>query len=304
MEDMSRAHEFLRQVAEGRLEEVRAALAREPELVNAPAPHPYHAGLPQPLHIAVEAGSVAMVELLLDAGADPDGNNREYAGWSPLMLAIQRQRDALVRLLRERGARVGFVEALMLGDDGQLAGLEPPAEVPGGGSLLAFARTPGAIDRLLRLGAPAGLPDQWGVTPVEAISRLEAAVALPLVRHLAARGVSVPEACSARLGQDTGSLDPAVLLAAVESGQRAVVERMLDRGVPVNARKEGQSRQTALHVAAWNGDRAMVELLLSRGADREALDEEHQATPAEWARVAARVKNAPAIAGIAELLEG
>ncbi len=160
-----RAGRFLRLVGTGDLEGVRTALARAPELVNAIGPHPFWGGRPQPLHVAIETGRREMIDLLLDAGADVSGANGQYHAWSPLMLAIQRRRDGLPDVLRQRGARIGVVEALMLGDD-ELVGrlLQPgpsvlPSPPPSGGSLLSFARTTFAIDRLLALGVS---PDDEG----------------------------------------------------------------------------------------------------------------------------------------------
>ena len=69
------------------------------------------------LHLTIEAGEERIARLLLDAGADPSGNNEPYEGWSPLMLAVHWKRDALRDLLIERGAAIGLYKALMLGDD-------------------------------------------------------------------------------------------------------------------------------------------------------------------------------------------
>src|SRR5258705_9752599 len=99
-----------------------------------------------------------MVRLLLRHGADVDGSNDDYLHWSPLLLTVDSKQAAVRRMLLRRGARVGLVEALALADDRRaLAMLKRgrpalPAEAPNAGSLLAFARTPPAVDRLLALG--------------------------------------------------------------------------------------------------------------------------------------------------------
>src|SRR5207253_2930529 len=153
---MSEPAAFLRAVGDGDIELVRDMLAADPALVHATGPHPYWGGRPQALHIAIETGRRDMFSLLLEAGADPDGRNGDYDLWSPLMLAAGRDREEMRRELLRRGARIGLVEALLMKDDAAidvlLADGLPPL-VPNEGSILAFARTAYAIDRLLELGA-------------------------------------------------------------------------------------------------------------------------------------------------------
>ncbi len=88
------------------------------------------------------------------------------------MLAIHRERDAMREELIRRGAPVGLVEALMLGDDARVAGETAlPQHVPNGGSLLSFVRGKGQ----------------------------------PLVERLAARGVRISSEDYARLGDRRSS---------------------------------------------------------------------------------------------------
>jgi hypothetical protein len=121
-------------------------------------------------------------------------------------------RDELLR----RGARVGLMEALMFADDERVEELLRPGAAalppyaPNGGSILNFARTPAAIDRLLELGVATDVKDRWGSTPVESMSRLGPR-GQTLVRHLIARGVPAGPEEYARLG------DRQTLVALVES---------------------------------------------------------------------------------------
>lgn len=303
---------FLRAVGEGGIDTVRAMLAAEPALVDAVGPHPYWGGRPQGLHVAVETKRWDMFILLLDAGADPNGRNGEYDLWSPLMIALQRghaeMRDELIR----RGARIGLVEALLLKDDAAVdvllaGGL--PAMVPNQGSILAFARTPYAIDRLLELGAPIDKKDRWGTTPVEAMSRAGEDGGT-LVRHMTARGVVPDPQAFARLGDREmlaalAETDPevarrdAVLLAAVDGRRHDLARWLLAMGADANARAADRSRQTALHNAAWNGDLDMVRLLVEHGADLHARDAEHNATPRGWAETSVTITGNPSCADVA-----
>jgi hypothetical protein len=207
---------FMKLVGAGRLDDVRQVLAAVPQLVNMNGPHPFWGGRPQPLHVAIETTRREMVDLLLNAGADVNGFNGPYDHWSPLMLAIDRNQPAIQAELLRRGATIGLLEALMLADDelveAQLRKYGLPAVTPNAGSILAFARTPFALDALLALGAPTDVRDRWGASPIEAMSRLGAR-GQALVRHLIERG-GAGGVRAARRSRDTraagrrGSLDP------------------------------------------------------------------------------------------------
>jgi hypothetical protein len=304
---MSDPAAFLRAVGGGDIHLVRDLLAADPGLANAVGPHPFWGGRPQGLHVAVETGRADMVALLLDAGADPNGRNGDYDLWSPLMLAVQRGHAGISDALIGRGARIGLVEALLMKDDAAVDALLAdglPPLVPNGGSILAFARTPRAIDRLVALGAPLDQKDKWGVTPMEAMSRA-GEDAGTLVTHLVdGHGLAADPVASARAGDREmltalAERDPesvrrdAVMLAAVDGRRHELVRWLLSMGADANARAEGRSRQTALHNAAWNGDLDMAMLLAEHGADLHARDAEHDATPRGWAETSARITSNP-----------
>jgi ankyrin repeat protein len=315
--DDVQASVFLRAAAIGDLAVLRAMLATTPTLVDAVGPHPFWGGRPQALHVAIENGRRDVFDLLLDSGADVDGINHAYDHWSPLMLAAQRGHTDMRDGLLKRGARLGLAEALLVGDDERVeerigaGGL--PAVVPNSGSWLAFARTPHAIDRLVAAGASTTTADRWGTTPLMAFCRLEAG-GLALVRRLAEHGVRAGAVELARVGDGDALArlvdeDPAVahredvLMAAVAGRHHALASWLLDYGAPVTARTQDRSRQTALHEAAWQGDLRMVDLLVARGADPRALDEEHRATPRDWAETAITVSNNPRCAEVVAYLD-
>ena len=306
---------FMRLVGDGETARVRAALDAEPGLANIVGPHPYWGGRPQPLHVAIETKRRDMFDLLLEAGADPDGRNEDYDHWSPVMLTVSRDQPDMRAELIARGARIGLFEALLMADDERVAALlgdGPLPASPNGGSLLGFARTIFAIDRLLALGASATGKDRWGTTPLEAMSRL-GVPGTDLIRHMMIRGVTPAPEEFARLG-DREALatlvagDPAiarsdtVMLNAVESRNVALVRWLLAEGGNANARRTDRSRQSVLHEAAWNGDLAMVKLLVEAGADRHFRDAEHNAPPWSWAGTAVTITNNPACAEVAAWL--
>lgn len=311
---------FLRAVGEGRIPDVRAALTKEPGIVNAVGPHPFWGGRPQALHVSIETKRRDMFDLLIDAGADTDGSNELYEHWSPLMLTFHWDQPMMRGVLLAKGARIGLVEAMLFGDDAAVAAMlkrgirSLPSIAPNGGSLLAFARTPFAIDRLLELGVSVHQKDRWDTTPMQAMSRL-GPLGQDLVCHLMQRGLKAEPEDFARLG-DKAALaalfthDPsivradAVIISAVDFGHHELVRWLLSRGANVNARAGWGSKGTALHSAAWNGDLEMVKLLVAAGADVSARDAEYCNTPAGFARVAITVSGNLKCKEIVDYLEG
>lgn len=308
---------FLRSVAEDEVESVRAALAAKQALVNAAGPHPYWGGRPQPLHVAIEKKRRDMFDLLLDAGADVNGGNEAYDRWSPLMLACSDDRRDMRKALLERGARIGLVEALLMKDDALVEKLLQdglPDVVPNDGSILAFARTPFAIDRLLEHGASATQKDHWGSTPVDALSKVRPE-GPELVGHLMVRGAVPGPEHFARIG-DRAMLetlidaDPsvarrdAVIMAAVDSGDRELVRWLLDKGANPNAQADDESRRNPLHSAAWGGDLEMVKLLVAVGADVHARDAQYDSSPCGWAKTSVNVTGNRRCEQVADWLAG
>lgn len=307
---------FLRAVGNGDLQAVRAALGSTPDIVNALGPHPFWGGRVQMLHVALDTNRQDMFDLALEHGADIDGDNREYTGWSPLMLAADKQRPRMQRMLIERGAKIGLFEALLIGDDarvGKFLGRGAsalPQDRRGMDSLLHLARTPFAIDRLLELGEARDARDYWNESPVGAMAKLGAEGAA-LVQHLQKRGFEVTAEEHARLG-DLDALsalyekDPSFVKrdeVLMSTGDLKVVTWLLERGANPNARTSFGSQAMALHGAAWSGDLARAKLLVAAGADVHGRDIEHQNTPSGYARVARRITNNPDCDAVAEYLE-
>lgn len=313
------AAQFLRDVRAGNVAAAKAALAAFPAIVNVKAPHPHWGGKPQPLHMAIEGKQRELFDLLLEGGADPRGDNGGYSDWSPLMLAASNGDAYMCEELIRRGARVGLVEALMLGDDARTEEIlnrgrkALPRRIPGDASLLAFARTTRAIDLLLARGAPIDQPDAWKITPIETFAQLGER-GRELVRHLHERGASVRPRDFARLGDRETVIalatadarivnDDEVLMGAVDAGDVELVSWLLDKGANPNARTSFGSQAMALHGAAWSGNLHMAKLLIAAGADVRGRDVEHRNTPAGYARVSRRITGNPGCDAVAEYLE-
>jgi ankyrin repeat protein len=311
---------LLRAVGVGEIDTVRTMLVASPELINAVGPHPFWGGRPQPLHVSIDTKRRDMFDLLIAAGADVNGNNEQNEHWSPLMLTVHWDQPEMRRVLLEHGATVGLIEALMFEDDTLVEKLLRPGKSalptiePNSGSILAFARTPFAIDRLLELGVASDRKDRWETTPIQAMSRLGER-GRPLVQHMLKRGIAAEPQEYARMGdKDTlaaliaanpaiAKLD-AVMMGAVDFGHHNLVTSLLSQGANANAHSDWGSQGSALHSAAWNGDLRMVKLLVDAGADITARDPEHNNTPAGWAEVAIKVTNNPDCKEVADYLAG
>src|SRR5262249_20217563 len=148
---------------------VQQLLLDHPDLVHQAAPHPMWGGEPQALHVAIESGRDEMFNLVIDAGADVNGRNDRYDGWSPLMLAIHWKRRLMSQALLRRGASIDLIAALMLEDDDRVEELlENPAVLkgpfPNSATPLHFVKTARATKLLLDAGVNATTPDKYGKT--------------------------------------------------------------------------------------------------------------------------------------------
>ncbi|MBW3596897.1 MAG: ankyrin repeat domain-containing protein [Planctomycetes bacterium] len=173
-----------------------------------------------PLSLACSSGDRFLVELLLDAGADP--NTTLAGGETALMTASRTGRLGPVQALLERGADVDAKER-----KGQTA--------------LMWAAAEGheeVVDALLDAGADFRKPLSSGFTPLFfAVREGRTAVVLRLL----AAGADVNEVM-----QSQGGVTPLIL--AVENGHFELAAALLDAGAAPNDRPAGY---TALHAMTW-----------------------------------------------------
>jgi len=285
---------------------LRELLERAPDLVRAVGDNPFWGGRVQPLHLAVTRNRPGCVALLLAAGADPDGDNEGYGGWSPLMLAAGR--PALVEALENARARIGFPEAVALGREPVVARFldEDPARAraatPDGTTPLHLAATAAIAERLLDAGAELDAVDDYGGTPLD---RAVAGAAAgdggraAVARCLLARGARADAATFAAL-DDLEALARALderpedldrpgragrtpLQAAAAHGRLSAVEWLLARGAEPNAAdRDGVTPLHAVAGAPADG-LEIARRLLEAGADPTRRDGHHDAVPADWA---------------------
>ncbi len=300
------SRDFLRAVGEGPIAEVRAALDADPGLVNVVADNPYWGGRVQPLHLAVTWDRPPVIDLLLERGADPSGENEGYGGWSPLAIAATKGRPEIVERLLAAGAVVGPFEAAALGRVAELRdalAADPSLarrRMADRTSLLHLAADRATALLLLEAGADPLSVDDYGGTPLSAALRLaarggEAAVVGLLLEAGAPAGATTfaalgdLAALAAALDDDPGALqapDPAgatPLHAAAAHGRLEAVRLLLARAADPNARTDDGI--TPLHLCSGS-PRDAVEIakaLIDAGARTDVRDALHDATAAAWA---------------------
>jgi len=219
-------------VRSGNAAAVATLIAANHELVKAADP-----GGSTPLHHASGFGTVAMLTLLLDAGADVNAKNRR--GSTPLHWAIDD--EAKVRVLIARGAKVNAK---------QVEGRTPLYQAA------TMASTNGAIRQLLAAGADPNLGMANGRTPLMAAAQrgdLEATRML----------------VEAKAAVDTrnGAGETALILGAAD-GNPEVIRFLLDKGADAKVRTKRS--ETALGNASTAGVEETVRLLLDHGAEVNA----------------------------------
>ena len=284
-------NEVMKTIINHEAEMLLRLLVAAPSVVNQTGPHPRWRGRPQPLHVAIESDNREAFNLLLDAGASVDGDNQQYDGWSPLMLSIHWKRKGMRDELIRRGAKIDLIVALMLGDDrGVIRLLKDPTVLqgpfPNHATPLHFVRTVKSARLLIAHGVEASGKDKYGKTAPQLWINSPK-----------------PSAGLLRLADSLGVKPLSDIFWAVEHGRLQQVRKLLNSGTDVNARYPNGSGGTLLHNAAFEGNLAMVKLLVGKGADVNALDREHNNTPAGWARFALKAFNRYPCEAVAEYLE-
>ncbi len=313
---------FVQAVHKGNLQLVRSLAATHPGLIHAHDPHCFGA---TPLIRAVQAGDRAMVDLLLDLGADINQRSQWWAGSFGILDDCS---DEMADYLLTRGATLTPHAAARLGKITDLRAMitaDPSTVHARGGDgqfPLHFARTIEIADLLLHNGAQLdGLDIDHASTPAQWLSASRQNVAA----HLVTRGAAADPFMAARIG-DCALLErlikaepegvqvrvsrarfpappPAaghiylytigegcsLVHAAAESEQRDAILWLTAHGADVNARG-GYDDATAFHAAAWGNRPVAINALLDAGADINAVSGPmHRNQPIGWAIVSGAV---------------
>jgi hypothetical protein len=126
-----------------------------------------------PLHWAASNDDVALIDALLDAGADIEHPGSSIGGGPPIQSALGYAQWAAVRRLRERGAATGLSHAAVLGLMTEVVSLAEAGPAPEELSVAFWnACRAGQVDvarYLLSRGADRDWPAPWdGSTPLDA----------------------------------------------------------------------------------------------------------------------------------------
>lgn len=261
-------------------------------------------------------GLAEVTRLLLDAGADIDGESAGRRCWRPLECAVTSanssgNNEPIIRLLLERGApvRPETLVASLYAAGGSWC-LELLTKATAGASemfteALVEAVAGADLDAVaILLGAGAD-PDSLGSDGRSARRRALTSGVKSIVELLGGGGDDPVERLLEAIVRGDGQaarrfavadpglvdrLEPAdreALVAAAEHGNLASVGLMLELGFPIDARRDRSDDDgaTALHAASWAGSAETVALLLDHGADPGARDRRWQSQPLEWALV-------------------
>ena len=257
-----------------------------------------------PLHAAVSRGYPAIVELLLDAGADIHRRNHNL---TPVLVAINYDQDRILQDLLRRGAepnpslnadlaihfatRKGFPDIITTLLD---AGVAVDCANDLGFTALSIAAAKGnsdIVDRLLCRGASVHAKSKFGRTPLHEAAEADHSV---MIEQLLRAGAdhsattvygSTPMHYAASKGSCEGvsvllshHADPtvtsgihSVLELAVRNKSLEIVKRLVrDCNVDVNV--QSTRGWSSLQMAASSSNLAMVDYLLAHGAIPELAD--------------------------------
>ncbi len=269
----------------------------------------------------------AMIETLLDLGADINARSTWWAGSFGVLPVMHDENNEWASYLISKGATIDIFAAAghdMLDKLEELLAADPSLVNARGGdgqTPLHFARAVGTCRHLLDHGAEIDIrdidhgstPAQWGINRPEKLRFLldrgatrDIFMAFALGDTEAVREMldSDPALLSSTTAAGPHNPSPApgehiyvylidnktsLLHAAAKFDQSGIVKLLLERGLDVGIRG-GYDDSTPLHLAAWCNSLNAIDALLDGGADIESVSgERHHNTPCGWAIAAGNI---------------
>jgi len=195
-----------------------------------------------PLQYALDRLNADAIELLLNAGADPNAPDKK--GRTPLYIAIEEQKIGLARLLVEKGGNAGFVSSTWKLTPVQLA---------------IDLKNLDMLSLLIVNGAPVDVETDFDKIPLAMAIRAGA----PFVSYILQSG-------NVNLSTTDEDGNTFLHFAAIYENNGRIARELIDHGINIDSvNNEGQ---TPLHVAASKGNNEVVKILVSLGADINAKD--------------------------------
>jgi len=232
-----------------------------------------------PLCHAVNVGTIEVVKLLVEAGADVNAE-----GWPPLCRAVDENNTAIAEYLIDHGANVNVYPVEGWGPLQETVHISNSIEmvkllIARGADINSkvYPVLNSAINQerkdlcefLIERGADVNAKDKWGHTPLHyAIRKDDLYFMNILLANDAEVDIRHPGGYSPHSTHSEG--ETLLHYAAIE-GRTEAVKLLLEAGAKVDE-KDDESGFTALHHAARFGKKNAGELLIARGADINARD--------------------------------
>ncbi|KAL1998840.1 hypothetical protein VTN02DRAFT_5498 [Thermoascus thermophilus] len=226
----------------------RKALSRGASVQTSPGVASSNAEI-TPISLALDHGHDGIVRLLLATSEDLDLEHRDGTGNTPLIHAVFRGREEMVRLLLQHGANVN---ARSSRNTTPLSVATHQGHESIVRLLLTHAQSQAQLENA---NLDLNRRDFWGQTPLFHAARYNH---LAIVRLLLSTDGVDPNA--------RDNVDATPLIAAAAMGHTAVVQALLEQDrIDVNAMN--QFHCTALMEAARRGDGDLMDVLIRGGAD-------------------------------------